>query len=265
VEKRPTISVRALFAAVPGLPRNSTLAYLRRLRRIRRKRRRRFMRRLRWLVRGAVWAIDGTWLDAPVDGSGRRALVVVELESKDVLALRAVPGERAGATVACINDLVAAHGAPLVLKLDNGSAFTSKALADCCESHGIELLHSPVRRPSYNGSCEVSGRWAKVRAAAAAAARGATSTLTQADLDEAVTFTDVMPPIDDSFRATFRAAVAHELQVAADAAGLALDDSLRQHQRRSLRRVAVQQALQQCHILTIEGRAYPRRLCQPSS
>ena len=45
--------------------------------------------------------------------------------------------------------------------------------------------------------------------------------------------------------------------------GLALDSPLRDHVRRSLERVAVQRALQLCHILTIKGREY--RQCLQAS
>lgn len=264
--RTPGLGIRALRAQIPGLPRNATLAYVRRLRRIRAKRRRRVLRRLQWAVAGAVWAIDGTWLDTPVEGGGRRALVVVELASRRVLALDAVPGERAKDTVRCLTALIAAHGAPLVLKLDNGSAFVSRQVAQCCEAHGITLLHSPVRRPSYNGTCEVSGRWAKARAAAAAAARGGVGArLTQADLDQAVTFVGPMPRIDDDTRGRFRAAVAHELAAVREERGLAQEAELKDHVRRSLTRVATRRALELCHILVIEGREYRRQLCVPGS
>ena len=108
---------------------------------------------------GAVWAIDGTFLDRRVGRRGRRALVVVELQSRKLLKLKSVRGECIDELRRCLQELVLQHGAPLVLKLDNGSAFVSVALAEWCATHGITLLHSPVRRPSYNGTCEVSGRW----------------------------------------------------------------------------------------------------------
>jgi len=46
-------------------------------------------------------------------------------------------------------------------------------------------MHSPVRRPRWNGTCEVSGRWAKRDALAAMVRRGSV-TLSQCDLDAAV-------------------------------------------------------------------------------
>ena len=211
---------------------------------------------------GAVWAIDGTWLDRPVRRRGRRALVVVELQSRKLLVLKSVRGECIDEVLCCLHELVQRHGAPLVLKLDNGSAFVSAALAEWCAIHGITLLHSPVRRPSYNGTCEVSGRWAKHRAYLAARLRGAQQ-LEQQDLDHAVTFLGVMNRISDDVRAVFQAAVAEQLALVRSERGLAGGQVLREDVSRSLARVAVRRALELCHILTIEGREY--RQCLPAS
>ena len=240
---------------IPGLPRNSTGAYLRRLRRVLRRRRRRALCRLRWLMPGAVWAIDGTFLDRRVGRRGRRALVVVELQSRKLLKLKSVRGECIDEVRRCLQELVLQHGAPLVLKLDNGSAFVSAALAEWCATHGITLLHSPVRRPSYNGTCEVSGRWGKHRAYCAARARGAEQ-LEQHDLDHAVTFRGVMNRLSDDVRARFQAVVAEQLAVVRSEQGLADGQLLGDDAKRSLARVAVRRALELCHILTIEGREF---------
>ena len=251
-----------MCAAIPGLPRNSAAAYLRRLDRLERRRRRRWRHRVHWLVPGAAWAIDGTWLDQAVVGSGRRALVVVDLRSKMTLAVESVRGERAVDVERVLTGLIAKHGAPLVLKLDNGSAFISKRILDFCRRHGITLMHSPIRRPSWNGTCEVSGRWAKRRAAAAARLRG-DGTLTQADLDCAVTCVGVLPQVGAPLRRSFLDLVQQQLAVVARERGLAVDEPVRDHMRRSLGRVAARRALQACHIVTIEGREYPQ--CLPGS
>jgi putative transposase len=163
VRKHPSVGLPALRRAIPGLPKNSAAAFLKRLKRVRRRRRRRRSCRVRWLASNTVWAIDGTLFDQPVGANGRRALVVVEMHSRNTLCVDSVPGERASAVIACLRRLIEKHGAPLVLKADNGSAFIAGCLAIFCRRHGITLMHSPVRRPSWNGTCEVSGRWAKQR------------------------------------------------------------------------------------------------------
>jgi integrase-like protein len=263
LRRDPGCGVASLRRHVAALPRNTTAAYVRRLRRVRARRLRRLWRVLRWHLPGAVWAIDGTWLDQPVAPFGRRALIVVELHSGKVLDLRSVPGEQAAAAEQVLAALIAKHGPPLVLKLDNGSAFIARRFAAFCQRHGITLLHSPVRRPRYNGTCEVRGRWAKRDALAAAHARGASGDLCQADLDCAITFTGVMPRVSPLLRQHFLLVVAEQLAIAAAQRGLALRGTIRDHVRRSLARVAVRRALQICHILTIEGRAY--RQCLPLS
>ena len=250
----PDWGLPKLREALPGLPRNSAAAYLRRYERLRRKRRRR-QHRVQWHLPGAVWAIDGTWLEQCVVGGGRRALVVVEMHSRKTLALESVSGERATEVERVLAALIGKHGAPLVLKLDNGSAFISVRVAAFCALHGITLMHSPVRMPSWNGTCEVSGKWAKLRAQAAAEVRG-DGTLTQADLDTAVTYVGALPKVDEELRRRFLAAVAEQLEVVARERGVALGEHLRDHVPRSLGRVAARRALQACHILTIEGRGY---------
>lgn len=255
VRKHPGIGLPRLRATIPELPKNSTAAFLKRLKRVHGRRRRRRWCALLWLVSGAVWAIDGTWFDQCVGRHGRRALVVVEMHSHRTLCVESVAGERAAAVIRCLQRLIAQHGAPLVLKADNGSAFIAKCLARFCRRHGITLMHSPVRRPRWNGTCEVSGRWAKRRAIAAAHARGS-GVLCQADLDAAITFTGTMPRIDDALRQRFLGVVAEQLTIVVAERGLALGGHPQDHHRRSLERVAVQRALQLCHILSIEGRRY---------
>lgn len=258
----PSLGVPSLRKLLPNLPRNSTVAYLRRRRRVWSRRRRRNWRCLHWQMPGAVWAIDGTWLDRPVEGRGRRALIVVEMHSHKTLALQSVAGENAEEAERVLADLIAQHGAPLVLKLDNGSAFISERLAEFCRRHGITLMHSPIRRPRWNGTCEVSARWAKHRAMAAALHRGVPERLRQDDLDSAVTFTGVMPKIDAATRERFLATFEEQLAVAAAQEGLALDSLSPHHRRRSLGRVAAKRALLICHMLTIQGREYHQ--CLPT-
>jgi transposase InsO family protein len=256
VRQQPSIGLPRLRRAIPGLPKNSTAAFLRRLKRVRDRRRRRRLSTVHWQFPGAVWAIDGTCFDLPVGDRGRRALVVVEMHSRKTLCLQSVPGERAASVVGCLQQLIDWHGAPLVLKADNGSAFVSDRVAAFCHEHGITLMHSPVRRPSWNGTCEVSGKWAKRRAEAAARHRGSPEHLLQADLDRAVTFVGTLPRIDTALRRHFLTVVAEQLAATAVEQGLVVDDQTPDHVRRSLGRVAAQRALIVCHMLTIKGREY---------
>lgn len=250
-------SVRAVREVLPGVGRNAAARLVRRHRFLRRKRRRRLLCRLEWHTPGTVWAIDGTWLPWPVEGAGRRALVMVDLGARAVLDCRSIPSERADAILACLQDAVARFGAPLVIKWDNGSGFVAGEVRSWCHARGITLLHSPPRRPTYNGACEVHNRWAKARIVHAATVAGATGRLVAGHLAAACTVpaTGLTPP-PEALRRDFHARVHEHLVALAAGQGLADQRPLGNAMRRSLERVAARRALQECHILTIRGRDY---------
>lgn len=143
-----------------------------------------------------------------------------ELHEREVIARASVPGERASAVVRLLAQLVAERGAPLVLKADNGSAFTSGRVAEFCREHGIVLLFSPVRRPRCNGICEVSGRWAKNRATEAMCRRGGVA-LQQGDLDAAVGEVSIQPRVEPLLRGTLRGGPGEQRCAVAKERGLA--------------------------------------------
>ncbi|MEZ5654257.1 MAG: hypothetical protein R3E87_27295 [Burkholderiaceae bacterium] len=90
----------------------------------------------------------------------------------------------------------------------------------------------------------------------AAEVRGAGGELSLADLDVAVNFVGELPRIDADDRARFQDTCASS----PPSGGLVLGPAFKDHLRRRLSRVAVQRALIQCHILTIEGRGYIQSL-----
>jgi hypothetical protein len=116
-------------------------------------------------------------------------------------------------------------------------------------------MHSPVRRPRWNGTCEVSGRWAKHRAQAAARSRGGGGLLPE-DLAAAVGPVIGGEPVSAELRERFLAVLQEQAAAVVAEVGLAADAEMPDHQRRTLGRVAAQRALLLCHILTIEGRGY---------
>lgn len=109
---------------------------------------------LTWHAPGRVWAMDHTEPPQPVEGRYRFVLTVRDLASGCALAAVAVEGADAASTVAVLADLIARHGAPLVLKADNGGAFTAVLTREFLRHHRIHLLLSPPYTPSYNGACE---------------------------------------------------------------------------------------------------------------
>ena len=203
-----------------------------------------------------MWAIDGTWLDRPAPPLARRALLVAELHSRQTLCLRPVTGECVAEAERVLLELFDQHGTPLVLKLDNGSGFIAARLGAVCCERGVTLLHSPPRQPRWNGTCEVSVRWAKRRVETAWLARGGEGGYVAADLEAATTFVGPMARVDEGVRERFLGLVDEQLAIAAAERGLVIGDVSEDHVRRSLGRVAVRRALQTCHILSIEGRRY---------
>ena len=251
-------SVRSLRRLLPpSSGRNATTDLVRRHRFLRRKRHRRRLCHLEWHMPGAVWAIDGTWLPWGGVNGDPKALVIVDLGARAVLACDLIPSESAEAILPCLERATARFGEPLVIKWDNGSGFIAAPVQAWCRQRGITLLHSPVRRPSYNGGCEVRNRWAKARIVAAAHAAGRHGVLLPEDLAAACDHCAAATcAVSDDLRQRFQHTVEVALTALCAERGLATLDNLGDADRRSLERVAARRALEQCHILTIRGRDY---------
>ncbi|MCP3883063.1 MAG: transposase family protein, partial [Sulfitobacter sp.] len=109
---------------------------------------------LRWTRPGAVWAMDFTEPDRPIEGPFKHVLLVRDLGSKRNLLW--LPLERATgrAVFGALRGLIARHGAPLVIKVDNAKAFDVPELQGFIESMNVLYLKSPPYAPWYNGSVE---------------------------------------------------------------------------------------------------------------
>lgn len=106
-----------------------------------------------WTRSAVVWATDTVDLQQKVDGA-RYALTIVDLGSHKRLGTPTLK-KKTGAQVARqLNRAFRRHGAPLVLKRDNGSEFANPHVDALLEEWGVVSLPSPVRRPQYNGACE---------------------------------------------------------------------------------------------------------------
>jgi Integrase core domain len=162
------IAVAPLQRWCPTVSRRAVAAWLRRYRRDQR----RGYRRLTWTQHGRVWAMDFSQPTVPVDGRYRYVLHVRDLASRYQLAALPVPRATTPAVCDLLRALTAAHDAPLVLKVDNGSAFVSCDLSAWADAVGTRVLYSPPRYPRYNGSIEGSIGGISTRAHHAAAAAG---------------------------------------------------------------------------------------------
>jgi transposase InsO family protein len=162
------VTVARLQQWCPQASRRALAAWLQQQRRAHRRQ----LRHLRWMRAGRVWAMDLSEAPQRIDDRYRYVLHVRDLASQYYLA--AHPVRRGSARVVC--DLVRAictrAAPPLVLKVDNGSPFVSRALQAWAHRVGTRLLYSPPGCPRYNGSIEASIGALTTRAHEVAAAAG---------------------------------------------------------------------------------------------
>src|SRR5262249_54470804 len=118
---------------------------------------------LHWQQPGTVWAVDYARPPLPLEEGYADLLAVRDLASG--MQLLWLPGaEATGATAtAAPLSLFTIYGAPLVLKLDNGSPFVADATRELLARWGVIPLYSPPGRPQYNGAIEAGIGALKVR------------------------------------------------------------------------------------------------------
>jgi len=194
IEKEgPQIGVGPLKRRFPGMPRSEIRDILRRLRAWHRRQHVALLRELEWTEPGWVWAMDHTEPPAPVDRVHRTIFSVRDLGSGTQLSWQSQRGQTALEVARVLEDLFDLHGAPLVLKSDNGSAFISEEVLEVCKRWGVRQLFSPPRLPGYNGAVESAIRWLKERTDHAAARRGEAGFWSGEDLHVAMEQTNELP------------------------------------------------------------------------
>ncbi len=158
------VGVPTLRQFFPWIARRELEELVRRCRVVWRRRGRRLCHVLRWKRAGTVWAMGFAEPPTPVDGQYRMILAVRDLGSGRLLA--SLPAAEKSAVVVrdALTALIKEHGAPLVLKHDNESAFLSEEVDGLLSMWGIVRLPSPPATPSYNGACEAGIGGLKVRA-----------------------------------------------------------------------------------------------------
>ena len=104
-------------------------------------------------VLNATWAVD-YMSDALYDGRRFRTLNVIDEGNREGLAIDvgiSLPSVR---LIALLEQLVAVHGPPTALRLDNGPELRSGALTDWCEERGIALHYIQPGKPAQNAFIE---------------------------------------------------------------------------------------------------------------
>lgn len=109
---------------------------------------------LEWCLPGCVWAAD--YSEAPGDSAPNvnNIFALRELALGYQILWRAVGPQSAKQTKELLALSFAEHGAPLVLKVDNGSPIIGEDLEGWLLDYGVVLLRSPPRTPEYNGAIE---------------------------------------------------------------------------------------------------------------
>jgi transposase InsO family protein len=153
-ELGPGTGVPTLRACFPTLARAELEDLVRRYRRVWRKRHCQALHVLHWRVPGAVWAMDFTQATYRVEGKDRYLLAVRDLASGQQLLWWPTPAINTEETLKALACLFAEHGAPLVLKTDNGSPFCAADTLAFLHRSDVNLLFSPPRMPRYNGAIE---------------------------------------------------------------------------------------------------------------
>ena len=156
----PGVGLPALQEQFRGVARGELADLLERFRAWWCRRHGQYGRVLHWQTAGRVWAADFTETSQLAPDlwplASGYVLAVRDLASGCVLAWEPIPALTEEVACDQLARLFAVHGAPLVLKVDNGSAFRAALFQKFLEGAGTIPLYSPPSCPSYNGSIEAT-------------------------------------------------------------------------------------------------------------
>jgi transposase InsO family protein len=259
-------TVAALKKVFPDIARRVLEQILFAVRRVLRIGRRRQLARLTWTRAGALWAADFTQL---AGRGSAHAFSVRDLASGKALHVSIVPAESAEVVVTVLLDLFESHGPPLVLKMDNGSAFEAETTKDLLSAHGVLTLFSPPATPAYNGACEAGIGSVKRVSGDVALLGGHHGPPDDEHLRTAANLLNAMPrgngaaapcpddlwarraPISAALRCQLRVVYRRHEALARASAGIAKDARLSHAVQASLDRNAIREALCDLNLLSI--------------
>jgi putative transposase len=113
------------------------------------------------LAPDACWAMDFV-SDALFNGKRFRALTVVDLCTRECLAIEVDQGIRGEHVAAVVDRLTHQRGSPQTIRVDNGPEFVGKVLDHWAYSHGVSLDFSRPGKPTDNACVEsFNGRFRK--------------------------------------------------------------------------------------------------------
>lgn len=150
-----TLGTGALYCEYSeSISRRRLQELVRRIRREKQEQANANMRRIQWHVPGVIWAMDDTQVNG--DGGVKHMIHVVH-EVGSRFTLRVLTDEMLadGWTIARnLVKLFEKYGAPLFMKIDNGSNLNHHAVLQVLAEYGVIPLNSPAYYPPYNGGME---------------------------------------------------------------------------------------------------------------
>ena len=269
------VGLPTLRDSFPDICRAELEDLLRRYRRLCRQRYYQTLQVLHWTQPSSVWAIDYTEAPQPIDGLERYLLAVRDLASGQQLLWLPVARPTAQETVLALSGLFVMHGAPLVLKSDNGPAFIAEATQALLASAGVIPLLSPPYMPRYNGAIEAGigslktrterhaaraghpGDWSSDDVAAAQAEANALSRPHGADQPAPEQIWQARRRLSAVERVLFQETVARLRDEESARVGLATDGSPDTRKARRVERVAIRRALGEHGLLLFSRRRIP--------
>jgi putative transposase len=100
-----------------------------------------------------VWAYDFVF-DACANGQSLKCLTVIDEYTRECLAIDVAGSIRSHRVIEVLARLVSVHGAPRILRSDNGPEFVSRAILRWLSSANIDTALSDPGKPWQNGANE---------------------------------------------------------------------------------------------------------------
>jgi putative transposase len=100
-----------------------------------------------------VWAYDFVF-DACANGQQLKCLTVIDEYTRESLAIDVSGSIRSARVVEVLSQLISMHGAPTVLRSDNGPEFVSRALLRWAANEGLDMALIDPGKPWQNGTAE---------------------------------------------------------------------------------------------------------------
>lgn len=90
------------------------------------------------IAAGQVWAYDFVF-DACANGQQLKCLTVVDEYTRESLAIDVAGSIRSGRVIEVLSQLISTHGAPKILRSDNGPEFVSRALLRWAANENLDM------------------------------------------------------------------------------------------------------------------------------